>query len=133
MARRQFDLHTRAYPFVEAIVAVVYTLLLNQSDKRTRFFRRKRMLDRRHFLTTCSAMGLGGTLFPGVLWAQAESQGAKKITKEMIDDAAIIAEVPIADEYREMMLDGLNRRAKGYEEIYKLHIPNSVPPAVLFN
>jgi Asp-tRNA(Asn)/Glu-tRNA(Gln) amidotransferase A subunit family amidase len=91
------------------------------------------MLDRRDFMMTFSAVGLGGTLFPGVLWAQAEAQGAEKITKEMIENAAIIAGVPIADEYKEMMLDGLNKQAKGYEEIYKLHIPNSVAPAVLFD
>ncbi len=29
------------------------------------------MLDRRNFVKTCSGMGLAGTLFPGVLWAQA--------------------------------------------------------------
>jgi Asp-tRNA(Asn)/Glu-tRNA(Gln) amidotransferase A subunit family amidase len=91
------------------------------------------MLDRRDFVKTCSAMGLGGTLFPGVLWAQAEVLGAKKITKEMIENAAIIADVPIADEYKKMMLDDLNKQAKGYDEIYKLHIPNSVAPALLFD
>jgi len=76
-------------------------------------------------------MGLAGTLFPGVLWAQA--QGAKKITKEMIENAAAVADVPIADDYKEMMLENLNDQAKGYEEIYKLHIPNSVEPALLFS
>ncbi len=91
------------------------------------------MLDRRNFMKTCSGMGLAGTLFPGVLWAQAEAQGAKKITKEMIENAAAIADVPIADEYKEMMLDSLNDRAKGYEEIYKLRIPNSVDPALVFD
>jgi Asp-tRNA(Asn)/Glu-tRNA(Gln) amidotransferase A subunit family amidase len=91
------------------------------------------MLDRRNFMKTCSGMGLAGTLFPGVLWAQAQAQGAAKITKEMIDNAAAIADVPIADEYKEMMLADLNDHAKGYEEIYKLHIPNSVDPALLFD
>jgi Asp-tRNA(Asn)/Glu-tRNA(Gln) amidotransferase A subunit family amidase len=91
------------------------------------------MLDRRNFMKTCSGMGLAGTLFPGVLWAQAQAQGAKKITKEMIDNAAAIADVPIADDYKEMMLENLNDQAKGYEEIYKLHIPNSVEPALLFD
>src|SRR5713226_7087442 len=91
------------------------------------------MLNRRNFMKTCSGMGLAGTLFPGVLWAQAEAQGAKKITKEMIENAAAIADVPIADEYKEMMLESLNDQAKGYEEIYKLHIPNSVDPALLFD
>jgi len=91
------------------------------------------MLDRRNFMRACSGMGLAGTLFPGVLWAQAAAQGAKKITKEMIDSAAAIADVPIADEYKEMMLENLNDQAKGYEEIFKLHIPNSVDPAFIFD
>jgi Asp-tRNA(Asn)/Glu-tRNA(Gln) amidotransferase A subunit family amidase len=91
------------------------------------------MLDRRNFMKTCSGMGLAGTLLPGVLWAQAQAQGAKKITKEMIESAAAIADVPIADDFKEMMLENLNAQAKGYEEIYKLHIPNSVEPALLFD
>jgi predicted metalloprotease with PDZ domain len=41
--------------------------------------------------------------------------------------------VTIADEYKEMMLQNLNDHAKGYEEIYKLKIPNSVDPALLFD
>jgi Asp-tRNA(Asn)/Glu-tRNA(Gln) amidotransferase A subunit family amidase len=91
------------------------------------------MLDRRNFMKTCSGLGLAGTLFPGVLWAQAQEQAAKKITKEMIENAAAIADVPISDEYKEMMLENLNDQAKGYEEIYKLHIPNSVDPALIFD
>ena len=91
------------------------------------------MLDRRNFMKTCSGMGLAGTLLPGVLWAQAQAEGAKKITKEMIESAAAIADVPISDEYKEMMLENLNDQAKGYEEIYKLHIPNSVEPAFIFD
>ena len=91
------------------------------------------MLDRRNFMKTCSGMGLAGTLFPGVLWAQAQGQVATKITKEMIDNAASIADVAIADEYKQMMLDNLNEQSKGYEEIYKLHIPNFVEPALIFD
>jgi len=91
------------------------------------------MLDRRDFMKTCSGMGLAGTLFPGVLWAQAQAQGGAKITKEMIDNAAAIADVTIVDEYKEMMLEDLNDHAKGYQEIYKLKIPNSVDPAVVFD
>src|SRR6266851_9302089 len=94
---------------------------------------RIKMLDRRNFMKTCSGMGLAGTLFPGVLWAQAQAQGAAKITKEMIDNAASIADVAIADDYKQMMLDNLNEHLKGYEEIYKLHIPNSVEPALIFD
>src|SRR3989449_11406316 len=95
--------------------------------------RRMKMLDRRNFMKTCSGMGLAGTLFPGVLWAQAQAQVPKKITKEMIENAAAIADVPISEEYKAMMLESLNDQAKGYEEIYKLHIPNSVDPALIFD
>ena len=89
------------------------------------------MVDRRDFMRILSGMGLGGTLLPGVLWAQA--QGKEKITKEMIDNAAAIADVHIADEYKEMMLEDLNDRAEGYEKIYELHMPNSVEPSLLFD
>jgi Asp-tRNA(Asn)/Glu-tRNA(Gln) amidotransferase A subunit family amidase len=94
---------------------------------------------RRHFLAVCSAFGVSSTLMPGVLWSLTQQQpgadnaSAKKITREMIEQAAAIADVPIADEYKDMMVEDLNDQAKSFEAIYKLHIPNSVPPAVLFN
>ena len=74
--------------------------------------------------------GLSGTLLPGVLWAQSEGKAA--ITKEMIDHAAKIAGVAISDEYKAMMLLNLNDHAKGFNEIFELHMPNSVEPALLF-
>src|SRR5262249_10310275 len=93
---------------------------------------------RRHFLAVCSAFGVSSTLMPGVLWSLTQQQdadkaSAKKITREMIDQAAMVADVAIADEYKDMMVDDLNDQAKSYEAIYKLRIPNSVPPAVLFS
>jgi Asp-tRNA(Asn)/Glu-tRNA(Gln) amidotransferase A subunit family amidase len=91
------------------------------------------MFDRRSFMKVCSGMGLGSTLFPGVLWAQAQSAKRKKISIEMIDDAAAIADVAIADEYKQALLDNLNDQVKGYQAIYALHIPNSVEPALLFD
>jgi Asp-tRNA(Asn)/Glu-tRNA(Gln) amidotransferase A subunit family amidase len=91
------------------------------------------MIDRRRFMQTCTGMGLGSTLFPGVLWAQTQAKGAVKITKEMIEAAAAVADVAISDEYKQMMLDNLNDQSKGYEAIYALHIPNSVEPALLFD
>jgi Asp-tRNA(Asn)/Glu-tRNA(Gln) amidotransferase A subunit family amidase len=91
------------------------------------------MIDRRRFMQTCTGMGLGSTLFPGVLWAQTQAKGAVKITKEMIEVAAAVADVAISDDYKQMMLDNLNEQSKGYEAIYALHIPNSVEPALLFD
>jgi Asp-tRNA(Asn)/Glu-tRNA(Gln) amidotransferase A subunit family amidase len=88
-------------------------------------------MDRRHFLAACSGLGLGSTLFPGVLWTLAAEKD--KITIEMIDQAASIADVPIPADDRKMMLESLNEHLKGFEDIYKLHMPNSVAPALVFN
>jgi Asp-tRNA(Asn)/Glu-tRNA(Gln) amidotransferase A subunit family amidase len=93
------------------------------------------MLNRRNFLSACSRFGLAGTLFPGVLWGMVEEQGAAapQITADMISQAAIIADVPIPPEDRDMMLSDLNDATKGYDEIYKLHMDNSVQPAMIFD
>ncbi len=89
------------------------------------------MLDRRRFMTVCSSWGLAGTLFPGALWALA--QGKQKITPQMIDAAADIADVPIPAEDRQMMLETLNGQAKRYDEIYALHLGNGNQPAFVFD
>ena len=89
------------------------------------------MLDRRSFLTVCSRFGLTATLLPGVLWAMADEKG--KVTREMIDNAAAIADVHIADEYKDMMLEDLNSYTEGFDAIYGLHIKNEVAPAVIFD
>jgi Asp-tRNA(Asn)/Glu-tRNA(Gln) amidotransferase A subunit family amidase len=89
------------------------------------------MLDRRTFLSVCSSLGLTTTLLPGVLWGLAEEK--KKITREMIDQAAAIADVPIADEYKDMMLESLNSLPESFKAIYDLHISNAVAPAIVFD
>jgi Asp-tRNA(Asn)/Glu-tRNA(Gln) amidotransferase A subunit family amidase len=89
------------------------------------------MVDRRRFLATFSGMGFGSTLLPGVLWALA--QGKTEITEAMIAQAAAVADVPVPTEQRKTLLETLNERVKGYEEIHKLHIPNSVAPALVFD
>jgi Asp-tRNA(Asn)/Glu-tRNA(Gln) amidotransferase A subunit family amidase len=89
------------------------------------------MVDRRRFLNVCAGLGLSGTLFPGVLWAQAQEK--KKITKELIENAAAVADVAISNADKEMMLSGLNEQLTGYEEIYALHMPNSVDMALVFD
>src|SRR5215471_5236009 len=89
------------------------------------------MLDRRAFLAVCSGFGLTSTLMPGVLWAMADEKG--KVTREMIDNAATIADVHILDEYKDMMLESLNDFAGNFNAIHDLHIKNDVAPAVLFD
>ena len=89
------------------------------------------MMERRRFLLTLSGMGFGTTLLPGVLWALAD--GKTDISEAMIEQAALIADVPIPAEYRRAMLKTLNGRLKDFEEIHKLHIANRVAPALVFD
>src|SRR5215469_16533970 len=89
------------------------------------------MVDRRLFLTTASRFGLGATLFPGALYALAQGQAA--VTKDMVLQAAAIADVPIPPEDVDAMLNTLNSRKGGYEAIYKLGMANSVAPAYDFD
>src|SRR5688572_4471676 len=91
--------------------------------------------ERRRFLAVCSTFGLSSTLFPGVLWSMADDQpaAAAAITADMIDEAAAVAGVTIADEHKEMMLSALNDRRRQIEAIRKLDIPNSVAPAFSFD
>ena len=89
------------------------------------------MWNRRHFVAVCTGVGLGGTVLPGVLLTLAQNQ--PRITKDMIDAAAKIADVTIADEYKDAMLQGLNGAEQGYEAVYNLHMANGVQPAILFD
>ena len=101
-------------------------------------------LDRRRFLEACSALGLGQTLFPGVLFgmatqAKSPAGGAPagpepgKITPEMIDAAAVIAGVTMTPEQKAMMLDGLKQQRDSVVVIRSMKIPNSVAPAFVFD
>src|SRR5260370_30710345 len=114
------------------------------------------MLDSRSLIAVCYRFGLATTLFPGTLRALAAQKDAEPksaeqkdtaqkdaapkpaepkipITRDMIDHAAAIAGVHIADEYKDMMLDSLNGYVKGYDAVYALHIPNQVAPALVFD
>jgi hypothetical protein len=90
-------------------------------------------LDRRSFLQSCGRLGFASTLLPGVLYTMAARAEDKKITAAMIDEAAVIADVPIAEDQRAAMLSLLNANRKGYEEIRALNMPNSVTPAIIFD
>jgi Asp-tRNA(Asn)/Glu-tRNA(Gln) amidotransferase A subunit family amidase len=76
---------------------------------------------------------------PGVLFTlAAQAQDAKpgepaKVTLAMLDQAAALAGVPLEPAQKEMMLEALSGQREGYAEIRKLKMPNSVPPAFVFD
>jgi Asp-tRNA(Asn)/Glu-tRNA(Gln) amidotransferase A subunit family amidase len=90
-------------------------------------------LDRRGFLTVCSQFGFAATLLPGVLYAAAARSEDKRITAEMIDQAAVIAGIPIEPDQKAAMLSTLNQNRMGFDELRALDMPNSVPPAFVFD
>ena len=110
-------------------------------------------LDRRAFLVVCSAAGVGSTLFPGVLWgmvhepqqqppaaagtqpapAKKEPEKLPRVTREMIDAAATVAGIHIADEYKDMMLRDLNDNLDSFSAIRQLNLQNSEQMALAFD
>jgi Asp-tRNA(Asn)/Glu-tRNA(Gln) amidotransferase A subunit family amidase len=89
-------------------------------------------LERRGFLAWCGSLGLGSTLFPGVLWAQSNG-GQEPITSEMIDQAARVAGLEFSEADREEMLAGVNANVGLYREIRELGIDQSVAPPLHFS
>ncbi|HYD52308.1 MAG TPA: amidase [Gemmatimonadaceae bacterium] len=88
-------------------------------------------VDRRRFMATCSSLGLGSTLLPGVLWSQL-ARGAE-ITKETIACAEQISGVTFTDEQRTMMVDALRRQQRSIEALHKIPLDNAVAPALVFD
>ncbi len=88
-------------------------------------------LDRRSFMSYFTGIGLTSTLFPGVLWAKL-SNGAD-ITVETIASAEEVAGLHFDPEERELMLDGLKQQEQRIEALHKIHLDNSVSPAIKFD
>lgn len=91
---------------------------------------RSEALDRRSFMAYFSALGLGGSILPALLWQEAQEG---PITKEILACAEAVSGLEFDEEERELMLEGLNRNLRRYEQLRELHIPNSVPPAIGFD
>jgi hypothetical protein len=87
--------------------------------------------DRRSFLGYFSAIGLGTTLLPGVLWAKI-AEGAE-INPATIASAEEIAGMKFTDEQRQQMVDGLKEQEGQIELLHKIPLANTVPPALLFD
>jgi Asp-tRNA(Asn)/Glu-tRNA(Gln) amidotransferase A subunit family amidase len=88
---------------------------------------------RRHFLGYFSSIGLGATLLPGALWAQAQQSDAPAITLEMLQNALKISGLEFSEDDEKAMLNGLNQNANRYDEIRALKIPNDVSPPFYFS
>jgi Asp-tRNA(Asn)/Glu-tRNA(Gln) amidotransferase A subunit family amidase len=91
----------------------------------------KTSVDRRNFMGYFAGIGLGSTLFPGVLWAKLAA-GAD-ITVETIASAEEVAGLHFDATERELMLDGLKQQEQRIEALHKVALPNSISPAIVFD
>ena len=89
--------------------------------------------DRRAFMAYFSSIGLSSTLFPGVLWAQAQQQQGPEITKETIAAAEQIADVSFTDEERAAIARGLQQARNSIDQLHKVPLDMSVLPAIVFD
>jgi Asp-tRNA(Asn)/Glu-tRNA(Gln) amidotransferase A subunit family amidase len=85
-----------------------------------------RDLDRRRFLAFVSALGAGAAL-PA---AAATADGG--ITDRSIAEAERLAGLSFTPQERQLMHKGLEEQLEAYEELRRLEIANSVPPAARF-
>ena len=88
---------------------------------------------RRRFLGAFTGIGLGGTLLPGVLWAQTQRDGAQRITPEMLKDALAVSGLSYSDDDQKAMLQAVNTNLNRYDALRALHIPNDVAPPFYFS
>jgi Asp-tRNA(Asn)/Glu-tRNA(Gln) amidotransferase A subunit family amidase len=88
---------------------------------------------RRRFMAAFTGAGVGGTLFPGVLWARVQDSGAERLTLTMVTEALKLSGVEMTEEEKKTLVESANRNLAGYEEIRKLHIPPDISPPFHFN
>jgi len=78
-------------------------------------------------MSYCSAAGLSGTLFPGVLFTKI--QEGEPITIDTIAMAEKIAGVTFTDSQREMLVEDLIEHLDHYQAIREMNLSNGVAPA----
>jgi Asp-tRNA(Asn)/Glu-tRNA(Gln) amidotransferase A subunit family amidase len=88
---------------------------------------------RRSFIAQCSALGIGGTLLPGILWAEVAQTGGQAITADMLRHAIDMAGLTFSDADQKQMLDAVNQNLTRFKELRRIDIPNDVSPPFHFS
>ena len=78
------------------------------------------------------AFGLGGTLLPGVLWAEMQPSD-EQISAEMLRHAIAMAGLAFSDEDQKAMLEAVNSNLTRFSELRAISIPNDVSPPFHFS
>ena len=86
---------------------------------------------RRTFLAQCATLGVGSTLFPGVLWTQVAA--GEEITEATIAAAAEIAGIEFTDEQRTLMLSSVQAQTRRLVALHEIPLDNATAPAIHFS
>src|SRR4051812_15849732 len=89
--------------------------------------------DRRAFMAYFSSIGLGSTLFPGVLWGQAQQQPGPAITKEMVAAAEELSDLHFSDEERTAIVRSVQQMRGAIQNLHKEPLDQSILPAIVFD
>ena len=88
---------------------------------------------RRRFLAHFTALGLGSSLAPGVLWARMQDAGADRVTLAMVTGALALSGIDLPEDDRKALVDGANAALTRLEEQRAIDIPNDVSPPYHFS
>ena len=88
-------------------------------------------VNRRSFMASLSALGLGGTALPAALWAQTNG-GQDAVTQADIAAAVRVAGLDFSDEEVDLMVEEVNAMRERYAQLRTMRMPNSVVPALHF-
>ena len=90
------------------------------------------MLDRRTLIAFFAAAGAANSLLPGALWAQIQP-GTRKLTIEMVREAAALAGLSWTDQECQELLDALSSFSRHAEGIDKPTLTNASPLPLHFD
>ncbi len=88
---------------------------------------------RRNFLAQCSALGVGGTLLPGLLWAEMQQTSSQAITLAMLKSATAMAGLSFSEDDEKTMLNAVNQSLTRMTTLRMIKIPNDVSPPFHFS
>ena len=88
---------------------------------------------RRQFLAACSAAGVSATLFPGLLWAQAQQAPAGRVTEAMIRETAALAGVSLGETDVKTLIGTVNRIATRIDQLHANAPGNEAPSPLQFS
>src|SRR4051812_44815604 len=92
-----------------------------------------RPASRRQFLSTFATLGLGSTLLPSIVWAEADKVGGPRISPEMIKQSAALIGLSFSDDEVAGIVQAVTQNLGRYEALRDIHIPNDVSPPFYFS